>query len=184
MVAPTPQATARPVRARSAHNVLKGWDDAGMDAVLAGGVFGVVGVLLGAGLNEWSARRGRHEVHLEQQETERHARELVVAERLDEALVNAQKAIESSPTDTLDSALRSAHVVWESAWVAYSPRIRQRELLLRYWAIGSILSEYALNKDSLEPAARRIVGRANRQRSFSTRALHAWWRVATADGIS
>lgn len=131
-----------------------------MDAVWAGGVFGVVGVLLGAGLNAWSATRGRREVHLEQQETERQARELVVAERLDEALVDAQKAIESSPTDTLEGALRSAHVAWENAWVAYSPRIRQRELLLRYWAIGSILSEYALNKDSVEPAARRIVGRA------------------------
>jgi hypothetical protein len=131
-----------------------------MDAVLAGGVFGVGGILLGAGLNEWSARRGRREVHREQQEAERHARELVVAERLDEALVNAQKAIEFSPTDALEKALRSARLVWEDAWIAYSPRIRQHELLLRYSAVGSILAEYALSEDSIEPAARRIVGRA------------------------
>jgi dsDNA-binding SOS-regulon protein len=126
-----------------------------MDSLLAG----LIGVAFGAGLNNLSARRGRKETRDEQREAERHARELEVAERLDEALVRASAKLDRGADQTLADRLAAARDEWQDAWVAYSPRVRQRELLERYSAVGNILTEYTLNEVSAR-GAQWIVRRA------------------------
>src|SRR5271165_3935893 len=77
-----------------------------------------------------------------------------------EGLVAAQKAVEDSPTETFTAGCSAAHEEWGKAWVAYSPRLRQQDLLDRYQAVGSILSEVTLNDHPPGVIPRRFVWQA------------------------
>jgi hypothetical protein len=131
-----------------------------MDPVLAGGLFGVGGVILGAVLSDVSAKRGHKQARDEQRADERRAREVIVAEKLDGALVLASASVDFTSTHALVKAFQKARIAWEEAWVAYSPRISQPELLARYSAVGRILNEYAFNDTPIDSSSRRIVQRA------------------------
>ena len=133
----------------------------GMDAVVAG-VFGVGGIVIGAVLNDVSAKRGRREAHAEQRADQRLARELAVAEKLDNALLNATRLVERTPPQELASAIKEAHESWVDAWVAFSPRIRQWPLVDRYVAVGNVLLTYEQIKRPLDSEDQDVMVRAIR----------------------
>jgi hypothetical protein len=131
-----------------------------MDPAVIGGLFGLGGVTLGAGLNYLAAKRTRAEVSADQREQARHARELVAAERLDEALVEASRALDAAHDISLEDRCRNVRLVWEEGWVRYSPRIHQAEVLARYESVGSILAEVVLGDRTAREVPRHIVARA------------------------
>jgi hypothetical protein len=67
----------------------EGWrcDDPRVDDVVVAGLFGVGGVVLGVVLTAGVDHVARNHVSEEQREQARHARELIAAEQLDEALI-------------------------------------------------------------------------------------------------
>jgi hypothetical protein len=129
------------------------------DAVVAG-LFGVGGVVLGVVLTAGVDHVARNHVSEEQREQARHARELIAAEQLDEALIRASTSLDRDTDRPLLKRYEEAHDAWEEGWVAYSPRIRQRELLDRYQVIGNILNEVLIGDRSTNHVTRRIVARA------------------------
>jgi hypothetical protein len=130
-----------------------------MNEVVVGGLFGIGGVVLGVVLGGVVDARTRKRVRAEQTEQARHARELIAAEHLDEALIAASAALDRSPKP-LEERYADARAAWEEGWVWYSPRIRQRELLDRYEAVGSILAEVVLNTRTTKDVPRHVVARA------------------------
>ena len=76
----------------SKERVWSGADDVAVSSDVSGGLFVLAGVVLGAVLNAAASTRTRKEVSEEERERERRQRELLVAERLDEALVRASAA--------------------------------------------------------------------------------------------
>lgn len=116
--------------------------------------------MLGVLLTEGVEARSRRKIAAEQAEQARHTRELIAAEQLDEGLICAQKAIEVSTTATPTERYADAHRVWEQTWIAYSPRLREHELLDRCQSVGSILLEVVLNDTSASRIPRHVVQRA------------------------
>jgi hypothetical protein len=135
-------------------------DPASVEPALIGGIFGLSGVVIGASLNAWSASWGRKQVSAEGREKERRERELVVAERLDEALVRASAALDRDRSLPLDQRYQQAYDEWQDAWVAYSSRLRQPELLRRYRSVGSLLAEVVLNDRTAKQFPRHMVATA------------------------
>ncbi len=132
-----------------------------MDDVVTGALIGVGGVVLGVALTAGFDYLARRHVREEQREQARHARELVAAEQLDEALIRASEALDrNAHTMTLEQRYVVAHKEWEAGWVAYSPRIRQPELLDRYSAVGGILNEVLLSGRTTLEVPRRLPRRA------------------------
>jgi hypothetical protein len=135
-------------------------DHARVNAGLTSGLFGLGGVVLGVGLNAVVAAGTRKRVTFEQWEQARHARELVAAEQLDEALIRASEALDRNTSRPLEERYADARRAWAEGWVSYSPRVRQRELLDRYEAVGSILAEVVLGDRTVKELPRHIVARA------------------------
>lgn len=131
-----------------------------MDAAVVGGLFALGGVVLGAGLNELSARRGRREVIAEQREQARHERELAAVELLDEALVRASLGLDRDVGESLSKRYSQAHDAWQEGWVAHSPRIRQPELLDRIQVVGTMLHEATMRGEDEQAVPRHLVARA------------------------
>ena len=132
-----------------------------MDPAVTGGIFAIGGVVLGAGLNELSARRGRHELLTEQREQARYERELAAAELLDAALVRVSEALDRHAAGkTLSDRYSVARDAWQEGWVAYSPRLRQSDLLDRFQAVGSLLTEATLNAHEEREVPRHYAARA------------------------
>jgi hypothetical protein len=113
----------------------------------------VVGVFLTAAIEA----RSRRAIATEQAEQARHARELIAAEQMDKGLIRAQEAIEVSTAATPAESYAEAHRIWGKAWIAYSPRLRQPELLGRCHSVGSVLSEVTLNDAAGSPLPRHVI---------------------------
>jgi hypothetical protein len=75
-----------------------------VDSAILGGLFALGGVVLGAGLNELSARMGRRELLAEQREHARHERELAAAEFLDASLVRVSRPLTATSTARLSAS--------------------------------------------------------------------------------
>jgi hypothetical protein len=132
-----------------------------VDSAILGGLFAPGGVVLGAGLNELSARMGRRELLAEQREHARHERELAAAEFLDAALVRVSEAVDRHVNgETLGDRYSAARDAWQEGWVAYSPRLRQPELLDRFQAVGSLLTEATLNAHGETEVPRHYIARS------------------------
>ncbi len=131
-----------------------------MDAAITGALIGVGGVVLGVVMTAVVEARGRRHVNEEQREQARHARELVAAEQLDEALIRTSAALDRNGDRPLEQRYADARAAWEDGWVAYSPRIRQPELLARYEVVGSILAEVVLSDRTTKQVPRHVVARA------------------------
>jgi hypothetical protein len=138
-----------------------------VSSAVTSGLFGLGGVILGVVLNTVGTTRTRKQVSAEERERERERRqrELLVAERLDEALVYASAALDRSVTrgrgvPTLEDHYRDAYDHWAEAWVAYSSRLRQPELLRRYDAIGLLLMEVVHRDRTSVEIPRHVVARA------------------------
>jgi hypothetical protein len=131
-----------------------------MDEAVAVALIGVGGVVLGVALTAIVGVYTRRQVNHEQREQARHARELVAAEHLDEALIRASRALDRDSGRSLEDRYAEARAAWEDGWVEYSPRIRQRELLNRYDVVGSILAEVILNVSTTKQVPRHVVARA------------------------
>ena len=121
--------------------------------------------MLGVVLNTVGSTRTRKQISAEERERERRQRELQVAERLDEALVYASTALDRGVTrergaPTLEDRYQDAYDHWAEAWVAYSSRLRQPELLRRYEAIGPLLMEVVHGDRTPEEIPRHVVARA------------------------
>ncbi len=119
--------------------------------------------MLGAVLNASGSSRTREQLNAEERERERRQRELLVAERLDEALVYASAALDRGPATrerdapSLEDRYRDAYDHWAKAWVAYSPRLRQPELLRRYEVIGPLLREVVHGERTPKQMPRHVV---------------------------
>ncbi len=103
-----------------------------MDAAVAGGLFGVAGVFLGAGLSELSARRGRREARKERRALELIRHDAAIAEKLDYLLTEALKAIGDAPKHQLESVYTDLHAQWQESWgdiLAAAPRARPARTL-------------------------------------------------------
>lgn len=131
-----------------------------MDPAIGGALIGVGGVALGVALTAVLDARTRAHVSTEQREQARHARELVAAEHLDEALIRASAALDRDRQSRLEDRYAEARSAWEEGWVAYSPRIRQHELLARYEVVGSILAEVVMGDRTAKEVPRHVVARA------------------------
>jgi hypothetical protein len=131
-----------------------------MDPAVIGGLFALGGVALGSGLNYLAAKRARAEVSADERERARHARELVAAEYLDDALVEASRALDAAHDISLEDRYGNVRLKWEEGWVRYSPRIHQAEVLARYESVGSILAEVVLGDRTAREVPRHIVARA------------------------
>ena len=130
-----------------------------MDPAIGGALIGVGGVVFGVFLTTAIEASSRRKIATEQAEQARHARELVAAEQMDEGLIRAQEAIEVS-TATLAESCAEAQRIWGKAWIAYSPRLRQPELLDRCQSVGSVLSEVASNDPPGGRLPRHVLARA------------------------
>jgi hypothetical protein len=116
---------------------------------------------VGFALNWLAAAHTRKQVSLEDLERERRQRELLVAERLDEALVRSSVALDDAGPDVpLDDRYRHARAEWENAWVAYSSRLRQPDLLRRYESVGKLLLAVSLGDLTTQELPRHVVARA------------------------
>ena len=132
-----------------------------MDAAVVGGLFALGGVVLGAGLSELSARRGRRELIAEQREQARYDREFAAAELLDEALVRSSLALDRDVgANSVAKRYSEAHDAWQEGWVAHSPRIRQPELLERIQAVGTMLHEATMRGGDEKGVPRYVLARA------------------------
>jgi hypothetical protein len=131
-----------------------------MDDAVAGALIGVGGVTLGVVLTAAVDHVSRKHVSEEQRDQARHGRELVAAEQLDEALIRASRALDHASDRPLEERYADARDAWDEGWVAYSPRIRRRELLDRYQVVGSILNEVVMSDRTAAQVTRRIVARA------------------------
>lgn len=115
----------------------------------------------GVSCNWLAATRTRKQVSHEELERERRQRELLVAERLDEALVRASAAIDDvGPEMPLDDRYRLARSEWENAWVGYSSRLRQPELLRRYESVGALSMTVSLGDLTPRELPAHVVARA------------------------
>lgn len=135
-------------------------NDRRVDGAVAGALIGVGGVVLGVGLTGAVDHVARRNVSREQREQARHARELIAVEQLDQALIDASSSLDRESAKSLEERYADARDAWAKGWVAYSPRIRQREVLDRYQVVGSILNEVVLSDRTTEQVTRRIVVRA------------------------
>lgn len=131
-----------------------------MDSAITGSLIGVGGVVLGVVLTAVVESRARGKVNAEQREQARHARELVAAEHLDDALIRASAALDRDPSSSLEERYARARDAWQDGWVSFSPRIRQREVLDRYEVLGSLLSDVLLNDRTATEVPRHVVARA------------------------
>jgi hypothetical protein len=131
-----------------------------VSAAIISGLFGIGGVVVGVVLTAVVGARTRKQVSEEQREQARHARELVATEHLDEALIRASEALDRQTSRPLEDRYADARAAWEEGWVAYSPRLRNRGLLDRYEAVGSILAEVVLSDRAAKELPRHIVARA------------------------
>jgi hypothetical protein len=131
-----------------------------VDSAISGALIGVGGVVVGVFLTAAIEARSRRKIATEQAEQARHARELVAAEQMDEGLIRAQEAIEVPTAATPADNYAEAQRIWGKAWIAYSPRLRQPELLDRCQSVGSVLSEVALNDAAGGPLPRQVIWRA------------------------
>ncbi len=122
--------------------------------------------MLGVVLNAVGSTLTRKQISAEERERERRQRELLVAERLDEALVYASAALDRGSVTrergapTLEDRYREAYEHWGDAWVAYSSRLRQPELLRRYETIGPLLMEVVHGDRTSKEIPRHVVARA------------------------
>jgi hypothetical protein len=128
------------------------------DAVAVGLSLG--GVVLGAALNDLSARRGRRESHKEQREQVRRARELVAVENLDEALIGASRALDDPKRGPLAPRYVLAREALQDGWVRDSPRIGSREARDRYRVIDMFLGEVMLSEGDPPRATLYMAARA------------------------
>ena len=131
-----------------------------MDPAIGGALIGVGGVVFGVFLTTAIEARSRRKIAIEQAEQARHTRELVAAEQMDEGLIRAQEAIEVSTAATFAESCAEAQRIWGKAWIAYSPRLRQPELLDRCQSVGSVLSEVAFNDPPGGRLPRHLLARA------------------------
>jgi hypothetical protein len=131
-----------------------------VDAAITGALIGVGGVVLGVVLTAAVEARGRRHVNEEQREQARHARELIAAEHLDEALIRASAALDRDSKRPLEERYADARAAWEEGWVAFSPRIRQPKLLARYETIGSLLLEVVTGDRTTKELPRHVIARA------------------------
>lgn len=131
-----------------------------MDPAITGALIGVGGVLLGVALTAVVEARTRKHVGAEQREQARHARELIAAEHLDDALTRASAALDRDTSRPLAERYQEARDAWQEGWVSYSSRIRQRELLERYEVVGSILAEVVIGERTTGEIGRHVVARA------------------------
>ena len=131
-----------------------------MDPAIGGALIGVGGVVFGVFLTTAIEARSRRKIATEQAEQARHARELVAAEQMDEGLIRAQQASEVSTAAMLTESCSEAQLIWGKAWIAYSPRLRQSELLDRCQSVGSVLSEVASNDPPGGRLPRHVLARA------------------------
>ncbi len=129
-----------------------------VDPAITAALVGVGGVVLGVVLTAALEARGRRRVGDEQREQARHARELIAAEELDEALVRASAALDRG--GALEDRYAAARQAWEDGWVSYSPRVRQPELLGRYESVGNVLAEVVLGDRTVKELPRHVVARA------------------------
>ncbi len=104
--------------------------------VAVGGTLG--GVVLGSALQWRIARRVREDERNERRDWARHEREIVAAERLDDALVRAFSAFQGIPEG---GAYPQAFNDWSDGWIAYSERVNQPDLRDRYQAVATMLME-------------------------------------------
>ena len=58
------------------------------------------------------------------------------------------------------SDTKRAHEEWQEAWVAYSSRLRQPELLRRFRSVGALLNEVELGDRTPKEIPRHMVARA------------------------
>jgi hypothetical protein len=116
--------------------------------------------VLGVALTAVVDHRARRHVSEEQREQARHARELIAAEQLDQAMLNTSAALDLDSGRPLEERYIHAHTAWEEGWVAFSPRIGKREVLDRYNAVGSILKEVVHSSFTPEDVQRRTIVRA------------------------
>ncbi len=131
-----------------------------MNAEVTGALIGVGGVVLGVAFTAVVEAHARTKVSDEQREQARHARELIAAEYLDEALISASAALDRDNGRPLEDRYADARAAWDEGWVAYSPRIRRRELLDPYETVGSILAEVVLGVRTTKEVPRHIIARA------------------------
>jgi hypothetical protein len=131
-----------------------------VDPAIGGALIGVGGVVFGILLTAAIEAGSRRKIATEQAEQARHTRELIAAEQMDEGLIHAQEAIEVSTAATPAESYAEAQLVWGKAWIAYSPRLRQPELLDRCQSVGSVLSEVTFNDAAGSPLPRHVIWRA------------------------
>lgn len=131
-----------------------------MSAEVVGGLFGLGGVVLGFALNTVATSRTRRALSAEAREREKSERELQVAERLDEALVRASRALDGDLAVSVEERYKVAHEHWQDGWVAYSSRLRRPDLLRRYEAVGAILMEVVVGGRSAREIPRHVIARA------------------------
>ena len=132
-----------------------------MDSGVTAGLFGLGGVVVGVVLTAVVDARARRHVAAEQREQARHARELVAAEQLDEALTRASIVLDAhSQTVALDERYGKVFLELTDGWVRYSPRIRQYDLRVRYSACMDIVAEVAVGDRTSVEVPRLLVARA------------------------
>jgi hypothetical protein len=140
-----------------------------MSNAVAAALIGVGGVVLGVVLTAVIDHRSRQHVSEEQLEQARHARELVAAEALDEALVRASRALVRGSSG--EPRWAQAREAYQDGWVEYSPRIRSRELLNRYRAVGTLLTEIVVG----DLKGKHGIGRASARAIANARATLAYF---------
>ena len=84
----------------------------------------------------------------------------MAAEHLDEALVEASRALDAGHDTFLDDRYGNARLACEEGWVRYSPRIHEANVLARYESVGSIRAEVARGDRTAREVRRHVVGRA------------------------
>ncbi len=111
----------------------------------------LAGVVLGWALQWRAARRAREDERNERRDRARREREIVAAERLDDALVRAFSAFQGIAEG---GAYQQAFNDWSDGWIAYSGRVGQPDLHDRYQAVATMLMELIDAETMSQPASR------------------------------
>jgi hypothetical protein len=97
----------------------------------------VIGAFLGFG-GSFFLRRGEHAW---QEQRDRFARDLQVAQPLDHALIEIQRRIQNELVPDGESRWMAAYDEWQDGWVRITPHLTDGELEDRYRVVGTILLE-------------------------------------------
>jgi hypothetical protein len=139
--------------------------------VLAQGAFAVGGVVLGAALTWVIGSRQRAQDRIERREENYSEREFQAIQKLDVALVDAQRILAGlGDEQEMQDRFESPHRCWEDGWVAYSARLRSHELVTRYKSVGTMLDDVRMAREEHRGAAFFV------QRSIANaRVAMAWY---------